>query len=82
MVARPISCKTKLILFYIAFETITMLSLKSIFVSGDKEACNLGLGRSAPDATLLTFSLEGASPRVLANQFTRKKMKKSLLKKT
>jgi hypothetical protein len=35
----------------------------------------LGLGELACDAKLLTLSFESASPQVLANQSTRKKMK-------
>jgi hypothetical protein len=38
------------------------------------------LGGSTHAATFLTFSLEGASPKVPPNQFVRKRTKKSLLK--
>ncbi len=36
----------------------------------------MGLGRSTHVVTLLTLSLEGASPQVPPNQFARKRMKK------
>jgi hypothetical protein len=58
----PISCSTKFILFYDAFKTITLLSLKSNLCLGDKEACNMGLGESAHVATLLALSFESVSP--------------------